>query len=439
MLHAMWVAVAAAVPGIFLLSLTVNALDHDPDFGRSWTGAVLLLMLLAPLWVPALAVTGAACGLAAALASRLLARAGRIPQTLGAGVAGGAVGTGASILSRSGGWQGLQSYDAVGLAVGAVSGALAVLLATRGRRTTKALPWAAATAVLAAISTLGASWSVVVAGHWDVTEECALQLAVAESQVAVAGRAFPPQTWCISLDTVEPSAPAWMGSALVLALTATIACALVYGWRAHGSARRSWAMVTVVLIVLAGGLTGAAVLLDPNPDPATVASARAELRARPTPPIASLQPTASSTPHSTEPSTPSADQARALLGRLAQAASTAVGTDGLWLASPRLERADCELTGGASGTVVSLTARFSARDPAEVHGRQAMAELSAANQQIGEAIVDAWVRSGSLTEPDVIHGQWWLGGRPGSPIETAHVGFLDGIGDLRVSSYCATE
>lgn len=429
----MWLTIAAAVPALVLLSTTINALDHDPDFGRGWTGALFLLILLAPLWVPALAVTGAACGLAAALASQMLSRAGRVAQILAAGIAGGAVGTGASLLWRSGGWQGLQAYDAIGLTVGVVSGALAELLAARGPTSTKGLPWAAATAVLAAISTLGAGWSMLAVAHWDVNETCAIQLGVAETRAAVVSRAFPPQTWCITVDAVEPSAPAWMGAALVLAITATAACALVYGWRVVGAERRPWVLMTAVLTVLAGGLTGAVVLLDPNPDPSALAQARADLRSRPAPTPVSSPPTALPT---VSTAAPSADEARTGMGRLAQAASTALGTDEPWLTGPRLQQHDCELPAGGSGTVVTLDGRFSAKDPAKVHGRQAMAELSAANQVIGATIVDAWVHGGTLTGPDVIHGEWWLAGGPGSPIETAHVGFVDGIGQLQVNSYC---
>lgn len=438
-LHSMWLAVVSAVPAVLALGLATSALDHDPDFGRGWPAAGALFLLLAPLWVPAVAVLGAVIGLAAALSSRLAARSGRWLQVLAGAASGAAIGLLASAVWRSGGWQGLQAFDLVGLAIGAVSGGLSVLLAGHATATSgRSLRWGTATAVLAAVTALGTSWTWLAASHWgDAMEECAIRMGVDEARVALTDRPFPPQSWCVTADAVGASAPAWAAPALVLALTATAVCALIAAWRWSSERSRPRLLALSVLIVVVLGVGVAGWLSDPNPDPGTLAQVREELRNRPSAAPTPLAPTALPSTEPTSPPAASAGAVRELFDRLGRAASGAVGDRGQWLQQPRQEQVACDLASGGTGVLVTLSGRFSAQDPDAVSGPEAMAELSQANQALAQRIVDAWVGAGMLTEGDVIHGEWWLASPKAALVETAHVGFSDGIGELRIAGYCA--
>jgi|GEM_PF-3376308 len=439
-LHAMWLAVVSAAPAVLALGLTTSALDHDPDFGRGGAAAAALFLLLAPLWVPAIAVLGAVIGLAAALSSRLAARSGRWLQVSAGAVAGAAIGLLASVVWRSGGWQDLQVFDLAGLTIGAVSGGLSVLLAGQATAAPgRSLWWGTATAVLAAVTALGASSTWLAASHWDATQECAIRMGVDESRVAVADRPFPPQSWCVTVDAVGASAPVWSAPALLLALTATVVCALIAAWRWASERPRPRLMTLSALIVVVLGVGAAGWLSNPDPDPGTLAQVREELRNRPSP--ATIPPVSTAAPPTgpISPPTASAGAVRELLDRLGRAASSAVGDHGQWLQQPRQEQVPCDLPSGGTGVLVTLSGRFSARDPDAVSGPEQMAELSQANRAMAQRIVDAWVGAGMLTEGDVIHGEWWLASPRAALIETAHVGFSDGIGELRVTGYCAAD
>lgn len=437
LLHSMWLAVVSAVPAVLALGLATSAFDHDPDFGRGWPAAGALFLLLAPVWVPAVAVLGVVIGLAAALSSRLAAGSGLWPQVLAGAASGATVGLLASVVWRSGGWQGLQAFDLVGVAIGAVSGGLSVLLAGRATATRgRSLRWGTAAAVLAAVTALGASWTWLAASHWDAIEECAIRMGVDEAKVAVADRPFPPQSWCVTADAVGASVPVWAAPALMLALTATAVCALIAAWRWLAERRRPRLMMSSALVVVLLGVGAAGWLSNSEPDPETLAQARTELRNRPSPAAASAVPT---TAPSSEPPTASAAAVRELLDRLSRTASDAVVDRGLWLQQPRQEEVPCNLPNGDPGILITVGGRFSAQDPDAVSGSEAMAELSQANQALAQRIVDAWVSTGTLSEGDVIHGEWWLAGPQAAVIETAHVGFSDGIGELRIAGYCAAD
>lgn len=440
LLRSMWLAVVSAVPAVLALGLVTSALDHDPDFGRGWPAAGALFLIFAPVWVPAVAVLGAVIGLAAALSSRLAERSGLWLQVFAGAASGAAIGLFASAVWRTGGWQGLQAFDLVGLAIGAVSGGLSVLLAGRTTATPgRSLRWGTAAAVLAAVTALGASWTWLAASHWDAIEECAIRMGVDEAKVAVADRPFPPQSWCVTANAVGASAPVWAAPALMLALTATAVCALIAAWRWLSERPRPRLMMSSALIVVVIGVGAAGWLSNPEPDPETLAQARAELRNRPSPAATSAVPTAAPSTEPTVPPTASAAAARELLDRLSRTASDAVAGRGLWLKQPRQEEVRCDLPNGEPGILLTLSGRFSAQDPDAVSGTEAMAELSQANQALAQHIVDAWVSTGMLSEGDVIHGEWWLAGTQAAVIETAHVGFSNGIGELRIAGYCAAD
>ncbi len=438
LLHSMWLAVLSAVPAVLALGLATSALDHDPDFGRGWPAAGALFLILAPVWVPAVAVLGALIGLAAALSSRLAARSGLWLQVFAAAASGAAVGLLASAVWRTGGWQGLQAFDLAGLAIGAVSGGVSVLLAGRATATPgRSLRWGTAAAVLAAVTALGASWTWLAASHWDALEECAIRMGVDEAKVAVADRPFPPQSWCVTAGAVGASAPVWAAPALILALTATAVCALIAAGRWLSERPRPRLMVSSALVIVLLGVGAASWLSNPEPDPEALAQVRAELRNRPSPAATSSVPTAAPSTEPTDPPTASAAAVRELLDRLSRTAADAVADRGLWLQQPRQEEVPCDLPSGEAGILLTVSGRFSAQDPDAVNGSEAMAELSQANQALAQRIVDAWVSTGMLSEGDVIHGEWWLAGPQSAVVETAHVGFSDGIGELRIAGYCA--
>jgi len=439
-LHSMWLAVVSAAPVVLALGLVTSALDHDPDFGRGWAAAAALFLLIAALWVPAVAVLGAVIGLAAALSSRLAARSGRWMQLSAGTASGAAIGLLASVVWRNGGWQGLQAFDLAGLAIGAVSGGLSVLLAAKATAASgRSLRWGTAAAVLAAVSALGASWTWLAASHWDATEECASRMGVDESRVALADRPFPPQSWCVTADAAGASAPVWSAPALMLALTATAVCALIAAWRWSSERPRPRLMALSVLIVVVLGVGAAGWLSNPDPDPGTLSQVREELRGRPSPAPTPLAPTASPSTEPTSRPVASAGAVRELLDRLGRAALGAVANRELWLQQPRQEEVPCALPSGEMGVLLTLSGRFSSRDPDAVSGPEAMAELSQANQALAQRVVDAWVGAGMLTEGDVIHGEWWLASPKAALVETAHVGFSDGIAELRIAGYCAAD
>ncbi len=439
-LHAIWLAPVSALPTLFVMSMLYTALSPGHASGPDAATGVLFLLAFAPFWVPAVALAGAVIGAVAGLAARLAARGGRWLQA-GAGTLGGAgAGFVASLASRAGGWQSLQPFDVVGLATGAVTGGLAVLIASRSSAVpSPGLRWGAATATLAAITGLIGSYLLLAAGHWDAAEECASQLGVGESVVAVAGRAFPPQSWCVTEYAVEPCAPVWVGPVMVLALTAAALCALVATRHWWSAPARPWAVVVAALAVGVLGTAWAVSLFDPDPAPELLASTREELRNRPVPESPPpVTPTAPSIPvDPTAPPEVPADAAREVLNQLDRVASTAAGRTAVWPARLDASESPCELSSGATGVLITLTGRFTARDPGQVHGRAEMAELSRANERLAGHIVDAWTASGLLATGDVLHGEWWLASPTGSPVSTAHVGFTDGIGELRVTSYCA--
>lgn len=60
-----------------------------------------------------------------------------------------------------------------------------------------------------------------------------------------------------------------------------------------------------------------------------------------------------------------------------------------------------------------------------------------ANERVAARIVDAWLAGDLLTGIEPLHGEWYFTMPAGSPLYTAHVGFTDAIGELRVLSQCA--
>lgn len=298
-------------------------------------------------------------------------------------------------------------------------------------RRVKAVWWGSTAAVLGSV-TLG--WFVQLmwrTWRWDPREDCAIELALPWEEIGVAADVFPPQLTCVGGDRVTFANPLWTGQLLVVGVTVVIICALVSRWyRQERAAKRAVAVIVTCAVVAALGVAGVIGAGDPRP---RVESARQDIQ----PPVqkpwlSGPAPTASSTPAAPV----SAAKARAALTELGRSARRAGGEGLLWPKRPVISSEQCE-DGTQPGTRFLLTARFTTRDMDDVHGPSEVLQVSQANERVAARIVDAWLAGDLLTGVEPLHGEWYFTMPAGSPLYTAHVGFTDAIGELRVLSQCA--
>ena len=217
-----------------------------------------------------------------------------------------------------------------------------------------------------------------------------------------------------------------MASAVGLMATASLVCALIVVGRWVGPTRRSpraLLAATVVTGVVGVGLSLWWPTVQPSAD--QLAQARAALRNQPTP-----------EPLPSPPAEIHAAEVRSDLQRLGEIARRTAGKTVLWPKKLATTAKACPLDTGASGVRVSGTATFTAKDPAEVHGPKQVAALGRANHQVADGIAEAWRTSGVLASAEQIHGEWWFGARA---IQTAHIGFTDGIGQILLVSDCVSR
>jgi hypothetical protein len=445
--HSLWLSVAVAAPLLFVADLGWNAQDSDPDLGRGPSGAFLFVLLLSPLWITATLVAGGLTGLAAGFCARLVARVrgGARTQMLAGALASAVVaGLLGLALMNAGGTLDLRwaTWVSVLGAAGMVTGGAAVLLAhtredERGR--SPALGWGAAAVVLASASLIGAGWVWLQTATYDVVEDCASRLGVDEFRVAWSEVAFPPQLWCLSGDLVQASVPAWADASLVLGVAATVVCAVAAVGLASGTRPPARSLVAVCVAIGLAGVGGAALALVQQPPADAVARARvAAAQAPPTSPTP--RPGSGGVPSATPTVPPpttvtAAKSALAALSRIARRSDATL----VWPEEPHVSATDCELANGTNGTVLSLTGRFTTQDMATVRGPAEVLEVSRANEKAARQLVDDWLTSGWVAGVDILHGEWYLGGPAGGPIESAHVGFTDAVGFIQVTTQCASR
>lgn len=424
-LHAMWISIVTVIPVTFAESMVIG-LGH---IGVEWSHLPQMgvgALVLAPVWVSAMGLSGALVGLAATGADRLARRYPRWRLASGT-LAGGLVGVALlALLVR----QHPLSW-VIGATIGMVSAGLALALAGRAVPTGPAhgSGWGAGAAVLASVTGVAATFDVLLAHPWDPSVDCATLLSVPETHVTFISRDFPPQTWCVSLDAVQRVDTSWTASAVGLLATASLVCALIAVGRWVGAGQRT--PRTVVAAAVGAGVIGAGLALwwpTVQPSASQLDQARAELRNRST----------------AEPSIPRHVEIRAADARqdmrsLGHIAHTSAGQTVLWPREFAVTEEACPLDSGAAGVRVLATASFTATDPAQVHGRKQMAALEHANEHIADTIANAWRTSGVLASSDQVHGEWWFGGQAGQAILGAHIGFTNGIGMLHINSDCISR
>lgn len=294
----------------------------------------------------------------------------------------------------------------------------------------RAVWWGSTAAVLGAV-TLG--WYAQLAWRtwsWDWQEDCAVRLSLPWEEVGVAADAFPPQLTCVGGDRVEFTNPLWMGQLLVAGVAVVIVCALMSLWyRRKQEAEGPVSVLVTSAVVAVLGVAG--VVWAGNPW-TSMESARRSIQPTVPPRPSAPTPTASSTPVMRV----SAAEARAALTELGRSSRRAGGGGLLWPKRPVVTSAECR-EAGRTGTIFVLTARFTTRDMDDVRGPTQVLKVSRANERVAARIVDAWLAGGLLTDVEPLHGEWYFNTPAGSPLDTAHVGFADAVGEFRVASRCA--
>ena len=95
---------------------------------------------------------------------------------------------------------------------------------------------------------------------------------------------------------------------------------------------------------------------------------------------------------------------------------------------------------------MTLTGTFSARDLATARDAGEFLYFTRLNEEIANRIVVGWQDSGLLSEAEPLHGEWYQASGPRAVGATecssdgwfgeAHVGFVEGVGEIRVSTVC---
>lgn len=126
------------------------------------------------------------------------------------------------------------------------------------------------------------------------------------------------------------------------------------------------------------------------------------------------------------------------LGRLRQIALDTGGSRLQWPQQPMIADAACADASGRAGTARTLTGRFTTRDPATATDNNDFLSITQANEKVARQIVDAWATGGIVAAPWPLHGEWEAGDGGHRTLDRAHIGFVDGVGDIRVTGACVT-
>lgn len=411
--------------------------------------ALLATVTTAPVWGSLSLLAGAIAGLGATLATKLGQRWRGMPWVL---ICVGAVGSAVAMVAVARVMLGPSNLITTSLATapgGALVGGLAVAFThRRAAKSTSSrwLLWGIATGLWAAVTILGFVKSVAIM-PFIAREECAARLHAPLEEVVFAESGFPPQLWCLAGESAELWGPIWVAPALVAGVTATAILGLVAIWHLANPPvpdrvlpGRGW-LISSICVITALGILAAIAAANPTPSAEVLADAKkaqkeAQEAARNPPPSPSLVPTRPPSPTpSTRPSLRAAT-AKSALTDLAKTARDAGGTTLLWPEKATVSASECRMPTGRSGKQFLLRAKFTTRDPAEVHGPQEVLELSRANEAIAEKIAQAWLASRHLSGSERIHSEWYLGGPPDGAVETAHLGFADTLGEIRISTRC---
>lgn len=439
--HTLWLGPLLAVvePALFIMVASLTA-STGPDGGVLGSLAMLasVAIMAGPFWVPPLMAASALVGLAFSALIGLAGRAERAapPRTVVAFrvVLGLAVvaGVAAFFVEFRQGW---PAAFVLGWAV--PTGGLALLLAGRPHRSPGPSPtgrraswWGLAGLEAGAFCGVGMAILWFSASSYDPEEDCARTLGVGADQVVVGQTAFPPQSWCLSGDIARPQLPIWSGPVLVAGLTVTAVCLLMawYWLSPSRGARRITAVVAALLIV--AGTSGVVATARPRPPADAVHAAQEAVRHHlaASPPSPSPSPTASKS---------TITEITARFTTMKGVAEQTGGPDLLWPRPAAISTASCTDSAGATGRSVSLTGRFTTRDPATATDNVDFVAITQANEDVAQRIVNAWAARGLTGEPSPLHGEWDAGPPQGSAF-TAHVGFDNGIGDILVAGECAT-
>lgn len=457
--HGLW---AGAVLGAVVLAVVGAVLGAADGLGGSLATMVVLSAWLGLVWVPVTAAWGGVAGLAGGLAARWTDRhtgslpAGPVVVAAAAGAAVGGVGTLLLDVTRA------MPYTAAAVVGGALVAAVAVLVERRGARSAAqrgrprrgGVP-VAATAVLGAVAWLWTGWVALRAEPWDWGETCGPLLGWQSEEVGFASGGFPRQGWCLGgTSRVEPTQPVWHAVLASVLVTAAVAALTVLVAQRLGASRSRWGRAVaggVLAVVVAAGAVWAAATATAGPSDEDwqelaqrrTAAAAADQSGSAAPPTSSAagSSTATPAPPAPSPSAPavSGAAARADLEVLRVAAQDAGGPDLLWPRRLTVEEATCAAPDGAPGVRHSLTGRFTTRDLASASDNLDFLSITQANEEVAARIADAWSRDG-LGTPEPLHGEWWQGPAPDgrTTVETAHVGFEEGVGVVQVDSVCAT-
>lgn len=419
-LHATW------------LTIAVSALVMALLFGNE--GANPLLFLLISALTPSFVILEVACGISLGVLAGIgvalgapLTRNHLVLGLIGGTFSGLGLALTASALGRSlptSLWWLYLPYAFVG--------GVATLIALRRSGppdTSAAMRWALAALLFGGCAVWQAIFLLNALLDPTLRYRCAMLTQSDVSELRWVSSELPPQIWCLTPAKAIAVNPVWGGPALAGLLTGFLVCvwlAIARGQRLQGR----WAITGLTALVLMGVVV-ALVWWQPSPAPD---APRHEFATPYTPP----GPTPTPTPSPTPP--PTAANARATVEELSRSAVTAMGTTLLWPLRPTITEITCELPSGTPGIMYLLDGRFTTRAMALVNGPQEMAQVSKANEVAAKQIVDAWVASGLVAGPEMLHGEWWLGPPPGTGvIDQAHVGFEQAVGLLHVSSRCASK
>lgn len=289
-------------------------------------------------------------------------------------------------------------------------------------------------AVLSGLATaFGLAWSSLRTWSWKPDADCAYRLSLPLDDIGYATSGLPPQLVCVGGGQVEFTNPLWAGPVLLAGLVIGVGCGVVAVRYSENQveARRSPALIVLCAGLLALGIGAALTPVHANElieaarrnhDSAVAASSL------PPPPRASDPPSPSA----------SASRARGDLAELGRIAKRAGGDDLLWPEAPKVTSTSCQ-EGGKLGTMYFLKGQFTTRDMDDVHGPAAVQQVSEANEKVASRMVKAWSTSGLLTEFEPLHGEWYFGVPPGSPLTTVHIGFTNAVGRLSVTTRCAVR
>lgn len=422
--HSLWVGPVLAVLSFAWLALLPDG--AQPFLGALATGSVLL----APVVV--LAALGAS--LAAGLARLARPRGNLLPALAAAGAALVAVQLAALLLTGPDAGVVRIVLVVLGLPtafIGGLTGLVTVRLAAPRAygRPGWADGHAVALGVVAAAALLAAALLVQVGAFGGL-----LGRTCPGGAVATAQRTWPWQQWCTLPDgdviTLVADAVASAQTALLTLAPAALVLGVV--WRAARGRRPT--VVAVALGAAAAAAWAWSAALAAPPAAVEFTALPGDVEPWTPPPV--------DPPTAPEPSLPSpppgpADAAvvRTRLDALAALATQAAGPAVLWPQPLAVGDEPCTTTDGRPGTLATLTGRFTTRDLATATDNVDFLLITQDNEEAAERIVQAWEADGGLGTPEPMKGEWYQGDL-GEVVDVAHVGFVEGVGDIRVTTFC---